>query len=523
MMVLPAPRCIAGFLVFVGLSTIGRCEEPTIDVAIETVRVELEAVTGWVATPGTVGVVAIFTAEQRANFLSAMGRVDPDAVEASATVVRSGERASVDVVRKFPVPAGPGGVGEAGEITSKSFEMRNVGLMLAITPTVGATGTMDLGLEMTRRSLEGFATTEEGWKPRFGEADVKTAVTVGGGQSALLNLGSRGKRPEKQLTLVLITPAVAGGATGMVSDPKSQVEIEAKFVEVAGAGAANTILGAGGVGTGIFSAEQFASLIRELDQKDGIDLMSAPKVTTNLGRKAVINIVREFRYPTVFDRPTEDAVWTPAQFETRNTGVTLEVEPRADQTGRIDLMIDAEVVDFEGFIDYGAKSAPRLLANGRVEKAGGAGGTVINQPIFGVRRAASRVSVGSGETLILGGFTRRDEQTVESGPPAARTTETREISKTLLVFVTPRWVDSEGKVYSTEAAKALGKVPNPTPPPSIPVAQTRTDFPYGTPVVNKPGFVTSPHAPDAGYVDLRGFPPGTEVKCPYSGKLFLAP
>ncbi len=47
--------------------------------------------------------------------------------------------------------------------------------------------------------------------------------------------------------------------------------------------------------------------------------------------------------------------------------------------------------------------------------------------------------------------------------------------------------------------------------------------PFGTPVPNKPGFVTSPYAPDKGFVDLRGFPPGTEVKCPYTNKVFLVP
>jgi len=61
----------------------------------------------------------------------------------------------------------------------------------------------------------------------------------------------------------------------------------------------------------------------------------------------------------------------------------------------------------------------------------------------------------------------------------------------------------------------------PTPAPSPVTEQRQT--PYGTPVAGKAGFVTSPYAPYAGYVDVRGFPPNTEVKDPYSGKIFLVP
>jgi hypothetical protein len=53
--------------------------------------------------------------------------------------------------------------------------------------------------------------------------------------------------------------------------------------------------------------------------------------------------------------------------------------------------------------------------------------------------------------------------------------------------------------------------------------QENTDVPYGTPVPGKPGFVTSPFSPNAGYVDVTGFPPGTAVEDPYTGKIFLTP
>jgi hypothetical protein len=65
--------------------------------------------------------------------------------------------------------------------------------------------------------------------------------------------------------------------------------------------------------------------------------------------------------------------------------------------------------------------------------------------------------------------------------------------------------------------------PMPTPTPASPTrGAARGDHPYGIPVPGKPHVVESPFSPGK-YVDVEGFPPGTEVKDPYTGKIFLVP
>jgi hypothetical protein len=61
---------------------------------------------------------------------------------------------------------------------------------------------------------------------------------------------------------------------------------------------------------------------------------------------------------------------------------------------------------------------------------------------------------------------------------------------------------------------------SPTPLPAN--RESSSAVPYASPVPDKPGFVYSPHNPKF-LIDVRGFPPGTEVNDPNTGKPFKVP
>ena len=246
---------------------------------------------------------------------------------------------------------------------------------------------------------------------------------------------------------------------------------------------------------GVFTDPQFQVVIRALNQKKGVDLLSAPRVTTKSGQRALIEVVREFRYPTTFSAPQLPnisvtgggtggvtgggnvslpaiaAPSTPGDFETRNTGVTLEVEPVVGPDGvTIDLNLVPQVVEFEGFINYGSpiKAVTLNTFMGMTSStATTVTENVINQPIFSSRKVTTNVSVWDGQTVVLGGLIREDVQKTEDRTPIIgdiplvgrlfRTNVDQHVKRNLIIFVTARLVNPGGQpVNATEEEELIG-------------------------------------------------------------------
>ena len=61
---------------------------------------------------------------------------------------------------------------------------------------------------------------------------------------------------------------------------------------------------------GVFTNPQFQVVVRALNQKKGFDLLSAPSVTTKSGQRAIIEVIRELRYPKTYTQPQVPAIGT---------------------------------------------------------------------------------------------------------------------------------------------------------------------------------------------------------------------
>ena len=262
--------------------------------------------------------------------------------------------------------------------------------------------------------------------------------------------------------------------------------------------------------TGLFSDGQVQVIMRGLAQKKGTDLMTAPSITARSGQKATIEVIREFIYPTEYEPPELPqggggngiggigggnaaamiaTPATPTAFETKNLGVTLEIEPTIGENDFvIDLRFLPEIVEFEGFINYGSP----ILSPG-TDLLGNANTSVITEnriemPVFSKRSVNTSLTIYDGYTVAVGGLMREDVQIVEDKVPILgdipligrlfQSEGENRIKSNLIIFVTAQIIDATGRPLrdssgesvpvSSPISEASGAVLPPLTPADLP-------------------------------------------------------
>jgi general secretion pathway protein D len=232
--------------------------------------------------------------------------------------------------------------------------------------------------------------------------------------------------------------------------------------------------------TGILTDPQFRLVIRALEQRQGVDLLSAPKITTLSSRQAQIKIV-DVRYivtdldvdqtaggggaqsTTVGQATTGGGVGSliVPLAEPFELGPVLDVVPYISADGyTVQMTIIPTVKEFVGY-DFENATLFQAQAQSVGQNPGNALTQITPLPIFRLRQVVTTAIVWDGQTVILGGLITesvtktKDKVPVLGDLPLAgrlfRSESSATRKKNLLIFVTPTIIDPAGnRVHSDE-------------------------------------------------------------------------
>jgi type II secretory pathway component GspD/PulD (secretin) len=207
----------------------------------------------------------------------------------------------------------------------------------------------------------------------------------------------------------------------------------------------------------------FDVLISALDQSSGADVLSAPRIVTANGEKALIQIGQLHSYPTVYTANQSAANITQVtynNFEDTLLGVELEVTPKVNGD-QIDLSLNPKIKELAGWDNYEIAPADSSFTTFQtVLRARFFHDPVVARlPVFKTREIQTKVSIADGGTMGMGGLISDRVESYEDKVPVLgslpligrffRNEGERSIKCNLLMFVTAKTVSPSGRI-STE-------------------------------------------------------------------------
>ena len=194
-----------------------------------------------------------------------------------------------------------------------------------------------------------------------------------------------------------------------------------------------------GQATGAFSyaitdsAGLVRGLLNTLANDSKVKVLSSPHVMVVDNQQAVIRVGTQQPIPN--GTTTTNNVTTSGGVTYKDTGVLLEVLPRVNSGGMVNMEIKQEVIDLGPLVETTQSSSQSVSSRSFLQ-----------------RSVTSKVVVKSGQTLVLGGLIRDNRSDAQSGFPIlykipvlgalfGNTTETLDRTE-LIVLITPRVVEN---------------------------------------------------------------------------------
>jgi general secretion pathway protein D len=172
----------------------------------------------------------------------------------------------------------------------------------------------------------------------------------------------------------------------------------------------------------VFSNGDVDLRITAMEQQGTADILSAPKVTTKSGAEALIRIAETHRYPQDYIVETGQRtapIVKPQDWENYDMGVSLKVTPVVDtDNNTIDLVLHPQILSYKGFDAYLVALNAYDAGTGNIPVPGGDGSPLYaNMAYFERRSAQTQVTVGDGQTVVIGGLVNERTETFRDQVP----------------------------------------------------------------------------------------------------------
>jgi beta-lactamase regulating signal transducer with metallopeptidase domain len=201
----------------------------------------------------------------------------------------------------------------------------------------------------------------------------------------------------------------------------------------------------------ILTDPQYRVVLRALEQRQGINILTPPKVTTLSGRQAQVKTVSVRYVVTDLDLSqtgTNGTARAQPIAEPFELGPILDVVPYVQADGQtIQMTVIPTLTEFIGYdLDYSPRRETITTADGRKEYVTVLPDPTKPRPIFRKRQIVTNITAFDGQTVVLVGGSdlllanpNKNQPLREGTKPPQEPKQTK-----LLIFVTPTLIDPAG-------------------------------------------------------------------------------